>query len=67
MKGWQMTILADANLWSFLSSIPWWAWVSIIVVIGMTVQQIMRMQHAHRERLAMIQRGINPSAHQENQ
>lgn len=55
-----MMILADSNVWTFLSGIPWWAWISIIVVAGVTVRQIMRMQQAHRERLAMIQQGMNP-------
>ena len=60
-----MMILADGNVWTFLSSIPWWAWISIIVVVGMIVQQIMRMQNAHRERLAMIQQGLHPGKREE--
>jgi len=60
-----MMILADSNVWTFLSSIPWWAWISIIVVIGMIAQQIIRMQQTHRERLAMIQRGIHPGSQKE--
>jgi len=58
-----MSILSDGNIWSFLSSIPWWAWIPIVAA---SVLQIIRMQQSHRERLAMIQRGVHPSSPQEH-
>lgn len=59
-----MLILSDGNIWNFLSGIPWWAWISILAIVGASVQQIMRMQQSHRERLAMIQRGLDPGKHE---
>ena len=50
-----MTGLAE-----MLRSFPWWAWIPIIAIVGGTVQQIIRMNHKHRERMEMIRQGMDP-------
>ncbi len=37
-----------------------WAIVAIIGIISYTILSVTRMHHVHRERLAMIERGMNP-------
>jgi hypothetical protein len=53
-------MLANDNLWTFLSSIPWWSWIPIVAIVGGVVQSIIGMNQKHRERLEMIQRGMDP-------
>jgi hypothetical protein len=45
-----------------LSTMPWFAWVAIVAVICGSVTKMIAMSHAHIERMAMIQAGINPHA-----
>ena len=53
-------MFATDNLWTFLSSIPWWSWVAIVAIVGGITQSIVAMNHKHRERLAMIEKGMDP-------
>ena len=43
-----------------LQAMPWWAWISIVVIISGAVTQVVKMQHAHAERMEMIRQGMNP-------
>jgi hypothetical protein len=43
-----------------LGSIPWYAWVAIVAIIFGSVTKMIAMSHAHAERMAMIQAGMNP-------
>jgi uncharacterized membrane protein (DUF106 family) len=47
---------------SMLSAIPWYAWVAIIAIIGGVISGIVSQIINHRERMAMIERGMNPYA-----
>ncbi len=47
---------------SVLVSIPWFAWIAIVAIISETVRKTICMSHRHRERMAMIQMGMNPDA-----
>jgi len=54
-------MLGDGDtFWTFLSSIPWWAWFPILAIVGGVVQTIVRSSQRHKERMAMIQRGMHP-------
>ena len=56
-----MCLVAEGdNLWTFLMSIPWWAWIPIVAIIAGLVRQAMCMAHKHQERLEMIRHGIDP-------
>jgi len=52
-----MEVLEDV-----LESIPWYAWVAIIAIIGGTVTSVTKMILHHQERMEMIQRGMDPEA-----
>ena len=43
-----------------LQAMPWWAWISIVAIVCGAVTQVLKMQHAHAERIEMIRQGINP-------
>lgn len=43
-----------------LSLIPWYAWVAIVGIVSGSVSGIVKMLIDHRERMAMIDRGMNP-------
>ncbi len=45
---------------SVLTSIPWFAWIAIVAIVSGTVSKSIAMSHRHRERMAMIQMGMNP-------
>lgn len=42
--------------------IPWFAWVAMLAIAGGMVSGIVKMIIVHRERMAMIHRGIDPDA-----
>lgn len=52
------------TFWTFLRSIPWWAWIPIVAIVGGILQGTVKMSHRHRERMEMIRQGINPDAPQ---
>lgn len=43
-----------------LTSIPWFAWVAIVAIIGGITSGIIKMILRHSERMEMIERGIDP-------
>ncbi|MGP0062554.1 MAG: hypothetical protein ACLQGP_02980 [Isosphaeraceae bacterium] len=47
---------------SVLLTIPWFAWIAIVAIISETVKKTICLSHRHRERMAMIQMGMNPDA-----
>jgi hypothetical protein len=47
---------------SVLVSIPWFAWIAIVAIVSETVRKVICTSHRHRERMAMIQMGMNPDA-----
>jgi hypothetical protein len=47
---------------SVLGALPWFAWIAIVAVICGSVTKMIAMSHAHAERMAMINGGINPDA-----
>jgi len=53
-------MFANDNLWTFLASIPWWSWIPIVAIVGGLIQSMLAMNHKHRERLAMIEKGMDP-------
>ena len=58
MKGASMA--AFDQFWRFLSTIPWYAWIAIVAIVGGIIRQIVVMSHKHQERMAMIRQGIDP-------
>ncbi|MFT7484721.1 MAG: hypothetical protein ACI9F9_000565 [Candidatus Paceibacteria bacterium] len=46
------------TLESLLLSIPWFAWIAIIALIGQTVSAAIRMSHEHDERMESIRLGM---------
>ena len=55
-----MMMAAAGNAWTFLSTIPWWAWIPILAVVGGTVRSIFAINHKHKERMEMIRNGMDP-------
>ena len=49
------------SIQEFMSSLPWYAWVAIIAIIGGTISSITRANHTHQQRMAMIKQGMDPS------
>ena len=47
---------------SFLTSIPWFAWIPIVGIICGTIAGIVKSVQAHDERMAMIRMGMHPDA-----
>jgi len=53
----------DANMDSvlqFMSSLPWYAWIAIVAITGSTMSSIVRANHSHQQRMAMIKQGMDP-------
>jgi hypothetical protein len=57
MKGQTMT-----GVVSILNALPWFAWIAIVAIVSGTIGDLLKRSIQHRERMAMIQRGINPDA-----
>jgi uncharacterized membrane protein HdeD (DUF308 family) len=51
---------AFEGFWNFLSHIPWYAWIAIVVLVGGIIRQVVSMSHKHQERMEMIRQGIDP-------
>jgi hypothetical protein len=60
MKGETMTSAV-----SVLNAMPWFAWIAIVAIVCGTIGDLLKRSIRHRERMAMIQQGINPDAHTE--
>ena len=45
---------------SILNAMPWFAWIAIVAITCGTIDGIFKRSIKHRERMAMIQRGMNP-------
>ena len=45
-------------------SIPWFAWIPIVAIVGglisSTIKVLVEMRYRHTERMAMIQMGMHP-------
>ena len=50
--------------WSFLQSIPWFAWIPILAILGGitsgTITKLVELGLRHKERMTMIQAGMHP-------
>jgi hypothetical protein len=49
-----------SSILSILSAFPWFAWIAIVAIVCGTCSTIFKQGIIHRERMAMIQHGINP-------
>jgi hypothetical protein len=47
---------------SILNCLPWFAWIAIVAIVCGTIDDLLKRSIKHRERMAMIQHGINPDA-----
>ena len=47
---------------SILNTLPWFAWIAIVAIVCGTIDGIIKRSIKHRERMAMIQHGMNPDA-----
>lgn len=45
-----------------LGAIPWFAWISIVVIISGSIGGIVKMRYQHLERIEKIRQGMNPDA-----
>jgi hypothetical protein len=43
-----------------LGTLPWFAWIAIVAIAGGAVREVMKLSHRHRERMEMIQQGMDP-------
>ena len=46
---------------NFLSSIPWYGWVAIVAIVCGAFQAVVKSMHRHEQRMAMIDKGMDPS------
>jgi hypothetical protein len=48
----------------FLMTIPWFAWIPIVAIVGGiasgTITKFLELRHRHTERMAMIRMGMHP-------
>ena len=51
-----------SGLSQVLTSIPWWAWISIVAIVSGAISGMLRQHHKHLERMEMIRQGINPDS-----
>jgi hypothetical protein len=52
----------DPVIVKILGTIPWFAWIAIVAIVGETTVRIVKMKIAHIERMQMIQQGMHPDA-----
>ncbi len=45
---------------TILNALPWFAWIPIVAMICGTIDGVVKKSIRHRERMAMIQRGLHP-------
>ena len=48
----------------FIYAIPWYAWIAIIGIICSTIVSTNRLRFRHAERMAMIDKGLDPGKRQ---
>ena len=48
------------DVFQFLTSIPWFAWISIVAIVCGTVTQVVNRHYQYEERMEKIRQGINP-------
>jgi len=51
-----------SDVLAFFYSIPWFAWIPIVAILGGTVVKLVKMSHRHAERMAMIRAGMRPDS-----
>ena len=61
-RGTQETGMQD--FWQWTASLPWYAWVAIVAIVGGVATKITTMVLTHRERMEAIRqgRGDDPSS-----
>ena len=57
-----MSQVVVATTMAFFQYLPWFAWVAMLAIASGAVSGIARMLIVHRERMAMIHRGMDPDA-----
>ena len=57
-----MHLLSLGDVMSILLSIPWYAWIPIVAIVGGIIVQVVKLWHRHAERMAMIEAGMNPDS-----
>jgi hypothetical protein len=45
---------------TIVDAIPWYAWIAVVAIISGTISGIVKMLVTHKERMTMIQHGMNP-------
>lgn len=48
------------DMYQLLINIPWWAWISIVVIVTGGVTQVVNRHYQHVERMEKIRQGMNP-------
>ena len=48
-------------MYDILTSIPWYGWVAIVAIVCSALVKIVTNIHRHEERMAMIEKGQDPS------
>ncbi len=52
---------SESRFLQILDSIPWYGWVAIVAIVFGSIQAMVKMNLRHKERMAMIQRGLDPN------
>lgn len=48
-------------MYDILTSIPWYGWVAIVAIVCSAIVKVFSGIHRHEERMAMIEKGQDPS------
>ena len=54
-------ILLGSGFTDVIRSIPWFAWVAIVGIVGGTVCSVVSSRFRHIQRMEMIRKGMDPS------
>ena len=55
-------ILLGSGFTDVVRSIPWFAWVAIVAIVGGTISSVVASRFRHIQRMEMIRKGMDPSA-----
>ena len=53
--------MIGSALSDLLLSLPWYAWIAIVAIIGGTVSTVVKARYRHVQRMELIRQGMDPS------
>ncbi|MHC4958688.1 MAG: hypothetical protein ACYTGN_09950 [Planctomycetota bacterium] len=54
--------MIGASASEILHSIPWYAWVAIVAIVGGTISSVVKARYRHALRMEMVAKGLDPTA-----